>query len=332
MTSKSDIDRILAVFQKYNTFVLTSHINPDGDGLGSELALYHYLRNLGKVVRVINASPVPAQYRFMDPDETIFNQYEDSDYELIQGIDVIVVLDISVMHRLGVVSQAIKQSNAIRLCIDHHLRNNFDADTVFVDEEAVATGELIFNILERGNYAITPAIAKALYVALLTDTGCFRFSNTNTRALQFGANLLKHGADHQKEYREIYENDSWEKTELFARTLMTIEKFADGKVAVMHISRVMLEESGANYDEIEGFTEYPRKIHGVLVSILFVEQETDNIKMSFRSSNNVPVDKLAGQFKGGGHKNASAAILHSMTLDNAKDIVTKAAIDFVKNY
>ena len=332
MTDNSAIDRIQTVFQKYNSFVLTSHIHPDGDGLGSELALYHYLKCLGKSVHIINESPVPPSYQFMDPDNNIFKQYDNSHGKMILGIDVVIVLDISVMHRLGAVGKAIEQSEAIRLCIDHHLSNSIDADIVLIDENAVATGELVYNVLKQGSCTINVEMAEALYIALLSDTGCFRFSNTNERAFKLGADLLKLGVDHQKLYKELFENNSWKRTRLYAKAIGSLECFADGKIAFMYVSNAMLKDSGASHEDIEGFAEFSKCIKGVQISVLFVEQRKNNIKLSFRSVNNIGVDKLAGQFRGGGHKNASAAILHSTTLENAKKKILNAAHSIVTSY
>jgi len=332
MTINSEINRIISVLQKYKTFVLTSHVHPDGDGLGSELALYHYLKCNGKYVHIINDSPLPASYQFMDPEKKIFKQYDNSDGNMIQGIDVVIVLDISVMHRLGAVGKAVERSEAIRLRIDHHTSNNFDADIVLIDDKAVATGELVYNIFKQDSCTVNVEMAEALYIALLSDTGCFRFSNTNERAFKLGADLMNLGVDHSKIYNNLFANDSWKKTRLYAKAIGSLECFADGKIALMYISKAMIKDSGASYEDIEGFAEFAKRIKGVQISVLLVEQKNNNVKFSFRSVNNIPVDKLAGQFKGGGHKNASAAILHSTTLEKAKVQILNAANSYVTDH
>lgn len=323
------IERILEQIRTKERFILTSHVNPDGDGLGSELALYHFLKEQKKDVRIINASPIPAVYQFMDPDSAVFNTYDEHDRECILQSDVIFVLDISEIHRLGAVEEPIAQSSAVRICIDHHSTNNFPGDILFTDEHAVATGELVLQLIKQGGFQITTHIAESLYVALLTDTGCFRFSNTDARALLLGAELLASGVNHQTICSKLYENNSWEKTRLFAHSIVTLEKEENGKIARMHITKDMMKETGTIYEDIEGFVGFARNIKGVLISILFVEEPDNKVKVSFRSGNKVAVDMLAAEFGGGGHKNASAAVLKNVTLSQAIESVMKAANRFV---
>ncbi|KPK88280.1 hypothetical protein AMJ80_11270 [bacterium SM23_31] len=325
------IERILEQIHTNERFVLTSHVNPDGDGLGSELALYYFLKDRKKEVKVINASPVPVMYRFMDPDAAIFKTYDARNREYIIQSDVIFVLDISEMHRLGAVEESIAQSSAVRICIDHHSANNFPGDILFTDEQAVATGELVLQLIKQSGFQITLPIAESLYIALLTDTGCFRFSNTNARALLLGAELLASGVSHMNVCSKIYESNSWEKTRLFARTVATLKKEVNGKIAIMHITQDMMKETGTVYEDIEGFAEFARNIKDVLISILFVEEPDDKIKVSFRSGNSVIVDRLAAEFGGGGHKNASAAVIKNLTLSQAIESVIKAAKRYVEN-
>jgi len=325
------IERILEQIRTNERFVLTSHVNPDGDGLGSELALYHLLKEQKKDVRIINASPIPAVYQFMDPDAAVFKTYDEHDREYILQSDVIFVLDISEMHRLGALEEPISQSPAVRICIDHHPTNNFPGDILFTDEQAVATGELVLQLIKQSGFHITPPIAESLYIALLTDTGCFRFSNTDARALLLGAELLASGVCHRTICSKIYASNSWEKTRLFARTIATLKKEGNGKIARMHITQDMMKETGTVYEDIEGFAEFARNIKDVLISILFVEEPEDKIKVSFRSGNSVIVDRLAAEFGGGGHKNASAAVIKNLTLSQAIESVIKAAKRYVEN-
>lgn len=324
-----EIDKILGIIRENRRFVLTSHINPDGDGLGSELALYHFLKNNQKEVMVLNDSPVPETYHFMDLENNIFKRYE-SDYdEDINKADVIFILDISELSRLGSMRRAIEESPAKRICIDHHASNNFPGDILYADETAAATGELIKKLIDRSDEELTIEMAEALYVALLSDTGCFRFSNTNADAHQLGADLLKAGANHEKIYHHLYENNSWEKTRLYTLALSSLKQEAEGLIASMIITREMIGQSKASYEEIDGFADFARNIKGVLISILFVELKNSDIKISFRSSSDVPVNKLAGELGGGGHKNASAAVIEDGSLDETIAKVMNIAGNYV---
>jgi len=325
----TEISAILEIIESQQDFVLTTHINPDGDGLGSELALYYLLRDLGKNVHIINASPAPSIYRFLDPGNRLFHVYAEEHDELFAAADVIFVLDISVMHRLGAVAQPVEKSGSTRICIDHHSTNNCSSDFILMDEDAVATGELIYAVLKQGGCRITQQIAEALYVAIMTDTGCFRFSNTNAAAHAISAEMLRLGIDRQKVYNHIYESNSWAKTMLFARALGTLDRAYDGRVAWLTISRDLFKETGAQYQDTEGFVEYAREIKDVQISILFIERKNNIVKASFRSSNHVEVDMLAAEFGGGGHRNAAAAVIRNSSLSDAVERVMHAAGKYV---
>ncbi len=318
------IESILELFGSKNKFVLTTHVNPDGDGLGSELALFRLLKGLNKEVRIINDSPLPVNMRFLDPGLSCFEVYVEHDDNYILETDVIVVLDISVMHRLGKVGEVIGQSNASKICIDHHSTNSFPADILYIDEEAVATGELIYYLFIHSDLEIDEIIAEALYVSILADTGSFRFSNTNARIMRVCSNLLDKGISHNQVYRKMYESNSWGKVLLFSRVLGTLRKEYDGKVACMTVTLDMLRETGTDFTDIEGFSEYPRKIKDVLVSVLVTEHLKNSVKLSLRSVEGVRVDTIAAEFGGGGHKNASAALIKNMDYKKAREKVLES--------
>lgn len=319
------IAAILDFIEKHQKFVLTTHVNPDGDGIGSELALMYLLKKLNKEVHIVNASPVPETYKFLDPGDKIFNLYSDEHENLFINSDAIIVLDISVMHRLGKVEEAVHKSKAARICIDHHPSNSCNSDYLLIDEDAVSTGELIYELYKQGGFEITKEVAEALFISILTDTGCFRFSNTNASAHLISAEMIETGIDHLKLYSHIYESNTWEKTLLYSRTFGNIGKEYDGRVAWLKVTRDMLKETGAKDEDTEGFVEMPRSIDSVQISILFKEIENNALKVSFRSTNSIPVDKLAGEFGGGGHKNAAATVIEDSGIDDIIESVLNAA-------
>ncbi|MCP4725987.1 MAG: bifunctional oligoribonuclease/PAP phosphatase NrnA [bacterium] len=325
---KAEIEQILELLRSKETFVLTSHVNPDGDGLGSELALHRVLNELNKNVRIINDSPLPPNMRFLDPDGTKFEVYTKDDDEFIINADVIIVLDISVMHRLGKIGEIIGNSSSTKVCIDHHSTNSFPGDILYIDEEAVATGELVYYLFVHSDLEIDKTIAEALYVSIIADTGNFRFSNTNARIMRVCSNLLDAGINHNQVYRKMFESNSWGKILLFSKVLGTLSKEYDGKIACMYLTPDMLKETGTDLTDVEGFSEYPRNIKDVLVSVLITEQENNSVKLSFRSVSGVRVDIVASEFGGGGHKNASAAMIENMSLNEA---ITKV-LETIKSY
>ncbi|MFC1513432.1 bifunctional oligoribonuclease/PAP phosphatase NrnA [candidate division KSB1 bacterium] len=328
---KNEIISIIEAIKKYQTFAITSHINPDGDGLGSEIALYHLLKFYNKDPRIINDAELPDGYRFMDPEGKYFNSYSETEKKYLLNCDAVFVMDISEIHRLGIVGEIIEKSSAFRICIDHHTSNNFPADIMLIDENAVSTGELLLKLIKRSGMPISKEIANALYISIMTDTGCFKFSNTNSTAHSLGAELLELGASHQELHYHLYETDSWPKTRLFANALSTLDHSEDGKIAWMQITKDMLIKSDADYSDIEGFAEFSRNIKGVLISLLFVEHPDNKIKLSIRSNNSVETHTLAKKFGGGGHKNASAAVIEDISIEKAMETVINAAIQFINN-
>ena len=332
MNDHSDtVATILGLIGKHSRFVLTTHINPDGDGLGSALALHLLLTSLGKESHIITTTPVSASYAFMDPEKRFFETYSGVHKETIYSADVIFVLDISVLHRLGIVGDVVQRSHGRLVCIDHHSSNNFRGDVKLIDDRAAATAVLVHELFKQGGFAITKEVAEALYLGIMTDTGCFRFSNSDADAHRIASELIDAGVNHGSMYRHMYEQNSWEKNKLFARTFGGIRKAADGRIAWMTITQEMFRETGTTQEDTEGFVEYPRNIGDVQVSILFVERSQFDIKLSFRSSSVVRVDELAGEFGGGGHKNAAAAILHGTTLDKAIETVLHTAEKYLKD-
>lgn len=323
------LKEVCKIIESNDSFVLTSHINPDGDGLGCEAALYYMLKDKGKEVRLINHSPAPSNLNFLDPGGLIFEEYSESVHkEIIENTDVIIVLDISVMERLGDVGPIIESSKAKLVCIDHHVSNDFKADVLLIDNTAAATGELIYEMMLEYGYKITPKVAEPLYVSILSDTGGFRFSNTNTNVLKICSNLLKTGISHHSIYRKIFESLTWKKAKLFSKLLDTISSEYGGQVGYTTITQKMMKETGTTYEDIDGFADYPRTIKDVIIAVLFVERHDGDIKMSFRSTGKIRVDGIASKFGGGGHKNASAAIIKNSNLNDAIADV----LDEVNNY
>jgi phosphoesterase RecJ-like protein len=315
------IEPILAVIRERQRFVLTTHVNADGDGIGSELALYHHLKALGKDVRILNPSPIPDRYRFLDPEGSLVETYEEQHALRVQEAEVLFLLDLSSSDRLDDMGRAIAGNGLLRICIDHHPTQAVSCDLAWIDDQAAATGELVFSLLKQGGRTLSPAIAEGLYVALMTDTGCFRYANVTARTHRVVAELLETGIDHHGIYRKVYESNSWNQSLLFAKTIGEMQRACNDRVAWMKIPRKLFEETGSREKDTEGLVEFPRSIGEVQVSILFIEQAPDRIRVRFRSRSDVEIDGLAKELGGGGHRNASAALLEATTLDRAVEKV-----------
>jgi phosphoesterase RecJ-like protein len=328
--AQAAIDRIREAIETKRRFVLTTHVNADGDGIGSELALYHHLRDLGKDVHILNPSPLPDLYRFLDPGGSRIQEYGERHARTLGEAEVLFLLDLSSVDRLGPLRSALAKQEPLRICIDHHPGPGQSCDLAWIDERAASVGELVFFLLKRFGRGISREIAEALYVAILTDTGGFRYSNVTAQTHRVAAELLETGFDHHDIYRRVYVSTSWGQYLLFARAVGDLERACDGRVAWVSVTRKMFEETGTEEKDTEGLAEFPRGIAGVQIGILFIERGPDCIRVRFRSRRETPVDGLARELGGGGHKNASAAVLEGTALRKAVDRVVALAGKYVR--
>ena len=324
-----EMDRILEAIRTNTRFVLTTHVNPDGDGIGSELALYHYLMALGKEARILNPSPLPERYRFLDPEGTRIEEYTEHHAPTVEEAEVLFLLDLANSDRLGALGRAIAGKGALRICIDHHPTQGPSCDLAWIDDHAAAAGELVFSLLKQDGCEISRAIAEALYVALLTDTGSFRYANVTAQTHRVVAELLETGIVHHEIYRRVYESNSWNQSLLFAKTIGDMQRACNDRVAWMKITQERFEETGAREKDTEGLAEFPRSIGEVQIAILFIEQAQDRIRVRFRSRNDIAVDGLARELGGGGHRNASATLLKETSLAEAIEKVLGLAGKYV---
>jgi phosphoesterase RecJ-like protein len=294
------LNRIIELIEQYRTFLITSHIRPDGDALGSELALYAVLKGMGKEVGIYNRDETPDNYKFLPGSEVISQDLGDP------GLyDVVFVLDCSDLERLG--DQGAVLASLPRIInIDHHVSNQVFCEVTYIDREASSTGELLYRLFRKMGAPITPAVANNLYAALMTDTGGFRYRNTKRETLYAAGYLVEKGADPQWLAENIYENTPPAKVRLLSKVLETLNFSLEGRVADIHISLASLAETGARSEHAEGLVDIPRTIRGVVVSILYLELEPNYYKLSLRSQGTTNVEQVARHFGGGGHINAAA--------------------------
>lgn len=325
MNLKDDWRLVEEAVKTHNKFVLTTHINPDGDGIGSELALYYYLKKMGKDACIINTSPTPAIYEFLDPDHTRISVFSDTDVDHINAAEVIFVLDISTMERLGRMSTIVKESKSLKICIDHHFTNHGLSDINVIHETACATAELIYDYLRKTEKGILEyPIAEALYVGMLTDTGSFRFSNSTPRSHIIAAELLECGIKPRDIFVKVYEMNPWEKVQLFGNVLTRLRLDETKKIVYTIIPQTLMKSSGAKQEDIEGFVEYLNTINGVEMALLFLELPGGKIKTSLRSKGYQDINQVAEQFKGGGHQHAAGILFSDTTMEDAVTKVVSA--------
>ncbi len=300
---------VLDLFVPGMRVALTTHVNADGDGTGSEVALWHLLTRIGVRAVITNPTPFPTRYRFL-LDRA---QGADKSREAVKHLeraDVVLVLDISDLGRLGHLGQVVGRRDVPVACVDHHLSNgSLPAGPRMVDSGACATGELVHDLAQVAGWELGEDAARALYVALLTDTGGFRFSNTTPRALRVAAYLLEMGVDPEEIYREVYASESEGKVRLLGEVLDTLVVEQSPRLAWVTVPPGALERHGVDADELEGIVEFARSIRGVQLAILFRELANRRIKVSFRSLGSIDVAQLAESFGGGGHRRAAGASL-----------------------
>ena len=307
---------------------LTTHVNPDGDGLGSEVGLVHLLRAQGIEATVTNPSPTPPRFGFLFEDLPGVDRSAEAVKELRRS-DLIIVLDISDLTRLGMLIETVRDRGVPVACIDHHVSAGvLPPGPRYLDPDAAATGELVFEVAKGNDWPITQAAARALYVAILTDTGGFRFSNTRPRTLRIAADLLEAGVDPESIYVEVYARAPEGRPRLFAEALQTLVVERDYGLAWVTVPPGAIERLGVSSDDLDGVVEFPRSIEGVRMALLFREISQGRVKVSLRSVGDVDVAAFAKAYGGGGHTKA-AGLSIAGSLAEVQSIVLRAAREYL---
>lgn len=316
-----DWSGFVKMVEQHQRFVLTTHVRPDADGLGSKLALAEALETLGKEVRMVIASSWPPRYDFLDPAKRIerFNPPGDA----WQDCDAVIVLDTGTWNQLGDFGPFLKSVPAAKAVIDHHVSHDDLGATRFVDTTAEATGRLVFEAIGALGTPLTPGSASMLFVALATDTGWFRHSNTTPATFALAEKLVLAGARPTQLYEQLYETNTLPRLRLHGLALERLQVTENGKVAYTEVHRDDYQVTGAAPPDTEDLVNYTRSLAGVEVGLFFVEQLAGGVKVSFRARGAVDVARVAESFGGGGHRLASGAIINA-GLDEARERVLQA--------
>ncbi|MBE0582829.1 MAG: bifunctional oligoribonuclease/PAP phosphatase NrnA [Desulfofustis sp.] len=306
------VRQIAEQIQNNRHFLVAAHENPDGDAIGSTLALALALRDMGKAVVAYNIDGIPETMDFLPGSDFLVDKIPENAH-----FDVAFVLDSGELERA-----ALPKTNQYRtlINIDHHPHSSF-GDLCYLDTVASATAVLIYRLLLACNYQLSLSVAKALYLGILSDTGSFRYSSANQETFDIAGQLIGMGVDPWEVSSSLYESHSPERMRLLGLVLPTLQISSCGRYASMVMTRDILAESGALEEHADGFVNYPRSIRGVEVALFFNQIEEDRFKISMRSRGTIDVGSLARQLGGGGHHNAAGAILFSTTLSEAKSAV-----------
>jgi len=306
------------------SFVLTTHVSADGDGIGSEMALYHFLREQGKKVWIINPSQVPREYQFLDPGGIIEYYRPVKHFSIIREADVFVIVDIGDYSRLKGVGESINQSTGKTLCIDHHPQIDYDFDYSLIDGEAAAAGMIVYTLIQKmDDDAINYRIAEGLYCALMTDTGSFRFSNTTPYAHQIAKELLEYGVQPYEVYRNVYESYSVERMKLLGKIIENLRFSGDRRIAYFPVTKKMQREVGATSEDIEGFSDFIRSIGDIEVAVMFHEISPKQTRINFRSKGRVVINQVAKKFNGGGHEFAAGAMMEKSWEEAMPEVIAE---------
>ena len=294
------------LIEKHDRFLVTTHVRPDGDALGSEVGMVGLLRERGKDVRVVNASFTPPRYDFLDPDGTLFEHFgtQVGPADLADR-EVLVILDLSSWGQLGDMAGVVRGFAGSRVVIDHHVSQD-DLGAVFLkDTDAAATGAILVGAIRALGGVFTREIATGLLTAIAMDTGWFRHPNTRPETLRMVAGLVESGAELSSIYRHLFERNTLGRLRLMGAVLAGLRTEAGGRVAYATVTRAEIERTGAIPHDTEDLIDFTVSLAGVEVGLLFIELARGGIKVSARSRGDIDCSRLMGEFGGGGHRAAA---------------------------
>lgn len=295
-------ERFRAFFDAHTDFVVASHVDPDGDAIGSALAIAWALRDMGRGAIVVNESPVPETLRFLPGADTIRRP------DAIRGpVDALLVLDCSSLERLGPGVAKLAGPKTAIACVDHHVGNAGFGEPRMVVPEASSTAELVHDLLEANHAPLTTEIAQCLYTGLASDTGAFRFQNTTPKSLRLAARLVDHGAKPAVVSDWLYGKKSAGSLRVLGLALASLESRANGALSALTVSRAMFDRAEATPEDADGIVQYAKSLQGARVGVLFQEVGPGQIRLSLRSDGSVDMNEFAGRFGGGGHRVAAGA-------------------------
>lgn len=297
--------------EKAQKIVIVTHLSPDGDAMGSSLALYHYLRNMGKEAKVVVPNAFPHFLKWMDgAKDAVVNTYiPDVAESMIRNADLIFCLDFNTLKRIGVLDEHVEQSAAKKILVDHHLDPDESFDVIISYPKISSTCEIVFRLmtqLDNGLDRITKVIAECIYTGMMTDTGGFTFNSNDPEIFEIISMLLKKGIDRDLIYRNVFNNHSDQRFKLLGYTLSQRMKiYPEHKASLIYLTNDDQKLFTLTKGDTEGFVNYPLSIKGILFSV-FIREDGELTKISLRSQGTFPCNEFAADYyNGGGHLNAS---------------------------
>ncbi len=320
-----DWSRFVEIVHAHQRFLITSHVRPDCDALGSELAMAAILEHLGKEVLICNAYATPPNYRFIDPQRKVKELGVDVTAEQLDGHDVLIVLDTTAWVQLGTMAEIVRASRAVKVVLDHHVSADDLGAELFKDTNAEATGRLVVEAADALGVELTHEIALNVFAAVATDTGWFRFPSTTAETYRLAARLKDVGVMQDKLYQDLYENDSLARLRLIGRAMSKAKTELDGRLIHTYIELADFDAVGAHPADSEDIINMTLSVGGTEAAVMLVQQRDGGYKASFRSQCDLDCSRIAEQFGGGGHKKAAGAFIDE-PLETAQTKVLDAMI------
>lgn len=327
MVDNSVFDKAIDAIKNSTDAIITSHTRPDGDGCGCVRAMCDVLKHLGKNAHPIFMSPLPKWYEFMF-DHGVSILGNDVTKDQLHGgyydeCDLVIIVDTNSYVQLPVFDEWLRENKKTVLILDHHITGDGLGDIELIDPEAAATGEIVLDLLKYAGWPITEQIAESLFIALATDSGWFKFGNTDSRIFRNAAELVDSGARPPQIYRKLYQNVTPARMRLMARMLTNMELIMDDRIAIQCIMRKDFDETGASGPDTENLIDECQRIGSVEGAALFVELADGGFRCSLRSKGKIDVQKIASRYGGGGHKMASGVNLQG-PFENARKLIVGA--------
>ena len=314
----------------HDRFLVTSHVRPDGDALGSEVGMVGLLRQKGKDVRAVNVSRTPPRYDFLDPEGTLFEHFSSIDGDSLKDREALVILDLSSWSQLGDMAEFVRGFEGPRLVIDHHVsQDDMGAVAYLKDTTAEASGTLVLQAAQALGVEVTPEMAAGLLTAISMDTGWFRHPSTKPSTMRDVAALLEAGAPVDRIYRLLFERNTKGRLLMMGEALAALQSELDGRIIYTAVTLESLERTGAIPADTEDLVDYTLSIRGAEVGLLFIELSRGGVKFSVRSREGYDCAALARRFQGGGHRAAAGATVESTLQETVERVVAEVKRELV---
>ena len=324
-----DWRKISFLIERSEKIFISTHVNPDGDAIGSEMALAEFLSKMGKVIRIINHSPTPDAFFYLDPQEKIEFFQDDLLYTIgPKKSDMVFFLDMGKYERAGRSAEFLAYTSAAKVIIDHHPPEPVEADVVVINTNAASTGSLVYDLIcHIDSSLINKEIALAMMTAIVTDTGYFRYSNTTATTHLIASSLYQYGVRAINVRKQIEKGYPVCRQILLSMTLNNLKTNSSDEVAYSLITKSMFEEAGAKREHTDGIIDQLRIIKGIKIVFLVIQEGENKYKVSFRSGDGISVNVIASKLGGGGHPRAAGA-----NMTGSLEHVTNRVLDVVEDY